>query len=60
MSAASSIQAFSSAIDTINSDAEPMEKFTSVLMSVSMGGSMAGNALNSLNKIMVNNTTTLG
>ena len=60
MSAVSAIQAFSSAIDTINSDAEPMEKLTSVLMSVPMGVTMAGNALNGLNKIMVNNTTTLG
>lgn len=60
MSAASAIQAFSSAIDTLNSDAEPLEKLPSLFMSLSMGGSMAMNSLNSLNKITLTGGKSLG
>ncbi|MBO7210925.1 MAG: hypothetical protein J6V44_07935 [Methanobrevibacter sp.] len=60
MSAASAIQAFSSAIDTLNSDAEPLEKLPSLFMSLSMGGSMAMNSLNSLNKITLAGGKSLG
>jgi len=60
MSAASAVQSFSSAIDTLNSDAEPLEKLTSIFMSLSMGGSMAANSLTSLNKITLTSGKTLG
>ena len=60
MSAVSAIQAFSSAIDTLNSDAEPLEKLPSLFMSLSMCGSMAMNSLNSLNKITLTGGKSLG
>ena len=60
MSAASAVQAFSSAIDTLNSDAKPLEKVTSIFMSLSMGGSMAANALSGLNKITLTSGQSLG
>ena len=60
MSAASAVQAFSSAIDTLNSDAKPLEKVTSIFMYLSMGGSMAANALSGLNKLTLTSGQSLG
>ena len=60
MSAASAIQSISSMINTLNSDAKPVEKLTSVVMSLSMAGMMGANSLKGLDKIMVSSTKSLG
>ena len=60
MSAASAIQSISSIINTLNSDAKPVEKLTSVVMSLSMASMMGANALKGLDKIMVSSTKSLG
>ena len=47
-------------INTLNSDAKPVEKLTSVVMSLSMAGMMGANSLKGLDKIMVSSTKSLG
>ena len=60
MSMVSAMSAVSSMINTINSDAKPMEKLPSILMSGGMAAGMFASSISSLNKITVSGGKTLG
>jgi hypothetical protein len=48
MSAVGAISALSSAFETLESDAKPIDKITSMTMSLAMAGGMAGSSLKGL------------
>ena len=60
MSATMAISALSSAFDTLASDAKPVEKITSVIMSLGMAIPALGSSLKGLSKISVGAGKTLG
>ena len=60
MSAASAIQSISSAMDILTSDADPLQKITSSIISFSMAAGMGINTLKGLDKITLSSGKSLG